>query len=82
MHQVLVSVYDLKSNEYAPPFLQRSTAEAIWTFTSEVNNPKDGNLLFQNPEDFQLFHVGNWFPLSGTIEPVSLFIVYAGSVKQ
>lgn len=82
MHQVLVSVYDLKSQEYAPPFLQRSTAEAIRTFTSEVNKEKEGNLLFQNPEDFQLFHVGNWFPLDGTIEPVSLFIVYAGSVKQ
>ena len=81
MKHVLVAVYDLKALEYSAPFMQRSLAEATRSFTAEVNADKPGNMLFSNPEDFQLHHVADWYPATGDIEPTGVLIVSASSLK-
>ncbi len=57
-------IYDSKSEIYEAPFCQRTKGEAVRTFIDLVNNPK--SLVSQHPEDYTLFHVGQYDNSKGT----------------
>lgn len=52
----MFSVFDNAAKAFYPPFYQRSTAEAIRSFSDSVRDTK--HVFCAHPEDYTLFEVG------------------------
>jgi hypothetical protein len=62
------SIRDSKAEAFNTPFFQKTKGEAIRSFESAVNDGK--TQLNQYPEDFDLYHVGEWDDATGKIKPL------------
>lgn len=62
-----MAVFDLKLGAYAQPFFVPSFGVAERGFADEVQNPE--SMISKHPEDFILFHIGEWAPEEGRITP-------------
>jgi len=65
--QKIVAVYDSKAGFYMNPIVVKSIGEGERSFANEVNNPQ--SMLCRNPEDFGLYLVGEYDPITGIIIP-------------
>lgn len=65
MKSNLYSVYDSKTEDFSPPFLAPTDGAAIRMFSDTVNKP--GSQLYEHPEDFCLFFVGEWDSSNGML---------------
>ena len=52
------SVYDEKAEAYLPPFMLPKVQMALRTFGDTINNPE--SQMSRHPEDYQLFHLGQF----------------------
>lgn len=59
------SVRDSKSETFGPLFFKHTPAEATRDFTTLVNDPQ--STVSQFPEDYDLYHHGEYDNLSGAI---------------
>ena len=66
MKMPVIAVYDKKLAIYEKPFTVRLTGEAIreWDYVRKDKNTKIG----MNPEDFDLFKIGDFNESTGLIE--------------
>lgn len=62
----LFSVYDKKAGVYSNPFTQITPAAALRDFGQATNDPE--SLLYSNPEDFDLYHLGQFEDESGKFD--------------
>lgn len=60
MIRVICVVRDIKADAYGQPMFVQSTGVALRSFTDEVNRASEDNMLYQHPEDFELFTVGTF----------------------
>lgn len=67
MKTKIYSVYDKKAQAFCTPFYQANHATAVRAFQNAVLDPQ--NSISQNPEDYVLFHVGDWDDNIGEIQP-------------
>lgn len=76
------SVYDEKAQAYNLPFFFPQIGVAIRAFTSMVQD--QNSIIFRNPEDFTLYHIGTYSDLNGRMEAFSepRFIARATDVMQ
>ncbi|QXP07983.1 MAG: nonstructural protein [Arizlama microvirus] len=58
-------VFDSAVGAYMRPMYMVSKGQAIRAFTDEVNRKADDNPMWQHPEDYQLFSVGEWDDSTG-----------------
>lgn len=65
----IFTVYDEKAEAFLPPFMLPKIQMAIRTFTDTVNNPE--TQIFLHPEDYQLFHLGEFDNTSATYQLLS-----------
>lgn len=56
----ICSVYDAAIASYGRPFFVPGVGAAVRSFSDEVNYPKDQNMLYHHPEDFELYHLGSF----------------------
>jgi len=61
------SIYDKKSLHYTPIWQAQTFGAAERAFNTAVNS--DSNDYSKYPEDFDLFHVGNFDDETGIFEP-------------
>ena len=61
------AVYDQCARVFQKPFFLHNKNEAIRGFADAVAD--DSTMLAKHPEDYVLFHVGEWEDDSGTIVP-------------
>lgn len=63
------AIYDKKTGVFSPPFTVRHVGDAIrdWDIIRKDNNTKYG----KNPEDFDLFHIGNYDDTLGQLTTLS-----------
>lgn len=54
------SVFDAKMATFSTPFFEQTTASAVRSFRRWVNTPNENNMLFNNPEDFHLYEIGEF----------------------
>lgn len=64
----LFCIRDSKAEIYNTPFVQKSHGEAERTFSRLANEPDQ--LICRNPEDFDLFFLGEFDELTGKISPM------------
>lgn len=67
MRYNLCAVLDAKLGEYAAPFTVRKTGEAIRSFGDAVAQPDPNNNMHKHPEDFTLWHVGDYESDTGEV---------------
>lgn len=63
-----LSVYairDTKAEAFHRPFYSHNHATAMRSVETEVNNPETG---LKNPEDFQLYHLGEYEEQTGILK--------------
>lgn len=69
----MFSVLDAKTQAYMQPFYAPTVGAAIRNFTDALQDPD--SMLCKHPEDFHLFHIGNFDDHSCVLtsqEPVAL----------
>lgn len=65
----MYAVYDDAVKAYRMPHFCETHGQAEREFKSGVNNEKAGH-LYTSPEQFTLFHLGEWDDQNGAIEPL------------
>lgn len=78
MKRFIVSVRDRAADTYGQPFYVTGLGQAIRSFTDEVNRAEKGNALFEHPEDFDLYEIGNFDDSSGVIERTEVRMICVG----
>lgn len=56
----VVSIFDSAADVYSRPVFVASLAQAVRSFSDEVNRVGPDNELNRHPQDFQLFHVATF----------------------
>lgn len=56
----IFSIRDSAASSYGRPFFLPSVGVALRTFGDEVNRADLNNPMYQHPEDFELFHLGEF----------------------
>lgn len=78
----VMAVYDAKARSYAKPFFVAHVDVGKRAFMTHANTP--GNEMYENPEDFTLFHLGSWNDENAryldTVEPVQ--VAFAANIKE
>lgn len=63
----ICAVRDAAINAFGQPIFVRHVGEAIRSFTDEVN--RDGSAIQAHPEDYELFHIGEYDDLTALVIP-------------
>lgn len=61
----IVAVYDGATQMFMRPFFVNTKAQATRTFQNEVNRKESDNPLNTNPDDFSLYHLGDFDDADG-----------------
>lgn len=64
----IYSIRDDKAEMFSNPMYQRNNAVAIRTFEQACQDPE--SQFRANPEDYSLWHVGEWHAETGIITPL------------
>lgn len=67
----VMSVFDSASRLFGQPFFVPATASAVRSVSDEANRAATDNALYQHPEDFELYHVGDYDDCTGLLTAVS-----------
>jgi len=82
MKQEILSAYDSKAAVFCTPFFAPLVAIALRAFAGAVNKP--GSTIYDHPEDFTLYHMGEFEDSTGEFtmkkQPVPLAV--AASLKK
>lgn len=78
MQQPIIAVYDKKIGSYEKPFVAKHTGEAIRDFDHVRKDPQ--TKFGRNPEDFDLFHIGQYDETSGKLISLEPHIHLASGV--
>lgn len=65
---ILTALYDRATEAHAPVMTTRTRAEALRSFAAECK--RNGSPINQHPQDYELYLVGEYDEISGTIQPM------------
>ncbi|AXH74631.1 MAG: nonstructural protein [Microviridae sp.] len=85
MKMQVVSVLDVAAQAYGRPAFCAALGAATRSFVDEVNRaptPGNDNVLFSHPEDFQLFHIGEFDDFNGQLVPIAPVLLLHGSAAK
>lgn len=68
--QPMVVVYDTKAQNYMPPFVFPSYAD-VFRYVKAVKEKSPDHHWAKYPGDFEPFHVANFQPETGQVEPLA-----------
>jgi len=60
MKQIICTVKDRAADAYGRPMFVPSTGVAIRSFSDEINRNNADNQLFNHPDDFDLYELGEF----------------------
>ena len=76
MKTVIMAVYDKATEAFMRPWNAQSKGQASRMFADEVR--REGTDLNTHPEDYTLFHIGNYDDQAGMLEPMEPTRVISG----
>lgn len=80
---LVLAVRDIQVGAFGRPIFAATRGQAVRSFSDEVNRPVDGNQLASHPEDFQLWHLGEFDEETGEFTNVSKECIATGvNVKK
>lgn len=79
----IFAVRDSKSGQFGTPMFMQSVGIVLRSLGDEVNKGGDNSIISQHPEDFELFHLGEWDTDSSRFDlfPDPKTLVLCGSLK-
>lgn len=78
MTLIVCSVFDSAVQLYGRPIFFRARAEAVRSFTAEVNRGGADNVLSQHPDDYALFQLGEFSEETGLFVQVGPALIVRG----
>jgi hypothetical protein len=72
MKLIICTVYDRASETYGRPMFVPAIGSAIRSFTDEVNRNHADNQLFNHPDDFDLYELGEYDDQTSRITTLDL----------
>lgn len=80
----ICAVRDAKSDQYGNPFFMQSIGTAIRSFDDEVNRAEENNAMYRHPEDFSLWHLGEYETKDATFKIMTApkMLIQADQVKK
>lgn len=82
MKLMVFSVFDSKAGIFGTPFFSGTEASAMRDFSDNVNDSNPRNMWSNHPEDFSLFHIGEFETNTGVIDSIVLKnLVTASALK-
>jgi hypothetical protein len=79
MNLEIFSVFDRKAKAFIPPFFLPNRNMALRVFTDSVNDPE--HQFHAHPEDYSLFHLGDFDQESGLIDSFSSIDLVANAMN-
>jgi hypothetical protein len=73
MKLMVFSLRDVKAGTFLTPMFVPTVGLALRTLSDELNraSPDPSNVLAHHPEDFELFHIGDFETDTGRLAPLS-----------
>lgn len=65
MIHILVSIYDKAADAYSKPAAMPAKGVAIRAFSDEINRADPNNALYNHPDDYELYVLGEWEDSTG-----------------
>lgn len=65
----IFTVKDRAVDVFGTPFVQQSVQQAIRGFKDEANSDPDKSAIAKHPDDYDLYQIGEYDELDGTITP-------------
>lgn len=79
---VVMAIYDLDQQRYERPMFFRREAEGVRLFKLEVNRAAEDNLLYQYPQSFELWNLGEFDDEVGAFHEDRVRVSSGVSVKE
>lgn len=79
MKYKVCAVLDSKLGEYGQPFFVTAIGQAVRSFGDEVKRADPQNMLNKHPEDFSLWHIGEFDSETAELFSQSARIIASGS---
>lgn len=70
MKMQVIATRDIVANVYGPPMFVVHIGQSIRGFGDECQRKEKGNVLGEHPEDFELWHLGEWDDETADFEPL------------
>lgn len=70
MKMIIVTIRDVKADLFMRPFFMQTSAAAIRTFSDEVNRADKDNTIYNHPEDYSLYEIGEFDDNTAVIYPL------------
>lgn len=64
----VLSVRDVVADTYGRPFFTPNVPSGVRSLQKEVNTQSDGNMLADNPDDFELYNLGTYDDQTGAFD--------------
>lgn len=74
----MFAIRDRATDSFGNPMFLISAGQALRSFTDEVNRADKDNQLYQHPDDFDLYSLGEYETNSGTFDATLPSMVAAG----
>jgi hypothetical protein len=71
MNMNIYAIYDQAVDAYGTPFFMPNDSSALRAFTGNINNKDIGNMLYNHPEQFTLYKIGQYEDSVGLIKSYS-----------
>ena len=68
MQLLIVAIRDSAVGAFMRPFYMASTGQAIRSFQDEVARKAEDNMMYNHPEDFELFQLGVFDDSDGSFQ--------------
>ena len=75
---VIVCVRDHVAGVYHQPMFFPNEAAAVRAFSNEVTRPADDNLLYHNFADFDLYRIGEYDGVAGSLSAATAEVLCHG----
>lgn len=75
---LIFSVRDRATDSFGTPMFLMSRGQAVRSFTDEVNRAAADNQLYQHPDDFDLYYLGEYVTSDGSFRTVAPEMILIG----
>lgn len=82
MKHTVVAIRDIKADRFQAPATVQHRMQALRSFQSEANTQREGNVLQQYPEDFELWQIAFYDDETGKFEDAPELIARANDLVQ
>ena len=71
-------IRDRATDSFGNPMFLMSHGQAIRSFTDEINRSASDNTIYAHPDDYDLYHLGEYDTAQGEFKPIKPAMILVG----